>query len=126
MQQTPKNLNCQNTKRWETQSTSMMMIVKGETRGVLVMSQTCPCHNHSLSSSLAFRCLTLPSPAVPCLSLPYPVSRLMLFTVLLTLPTNLLQHHLVLLTAIPMLSASKLGSSFILLPLLLYLSILLP
>ena len=49
----------------------------------------------------------------------------MLFVALLTLPTRTLRRHLALVTAIPMLSASKPGSLFILLLLLLYLFVLL-
>ena len=49
----------------------------------------------------------------------------MLFVALLALPARPLRRHLVLVTAIPMLSTSKPGSSVILLLLLLYLFILL-
>ena len=89
----------------------------------------CPRHVHAITIAyLAFWHSTiklrrvLPFPVHLC---HYPVSMPMLFAVLLMLPARPLWRHPVLLTAIPMLFASKPESSFILLPLLLYLFILL-
>ena len=89
----------------------------------------CPRHVRAITIAyLAFQHSTvklhrvLPFPVRLC---HYPVSAPTLFAALLMLPTRPLWHHPVLLTAIPMLSASKPGSSFILLLLLLYLFVLL-